>query len=329
MRLGMVGTGMIVKAQLEEMGHRTGFTVEALAGTPRSAETTRSLATRYGIPHVYDDFLALVEDPNIDTVYVGVPNSLHAAVTRQALLANKHVIVEKPLAATYAEALELSCLARERRLFLWEAINVVYLPNFLRVRQLLPQLGTIKLACCNYSQYSSRYDAFVRGETPTVFDPACAGGALMDLGVYNLHYLMGLFGAPHDVCYHANCERGIDTSGVITLTYQTEAGSMVAEGIAAKDCQAPSYCIIQGSRGYLEQRTPANLCGEITLHFNDGREEHVDENGFGDPRLRWEAEFAAFARDVATDSHERCYQMLDHSLAVMRVLDQARASASA
>ena len=58
-------------------------------------------------------------------------------------------------------------------------------------RELLPRIGRVKLVQCNFSQYSSRYDAFCAGETPVSFDPECAGGALMDLNVYNISYIVG------------------------------------------------------------------------------------------------------------------------------------------
>ena len=79
---------------------------------------------------------------------------------------------------------ELAALARRKKVFLFEAMTTQYLENYNKIRELLPRIGRVKLVQCNFSQYSSRYDAFCAGETPPVFDPACAGGALMDLGVY-------------------------------------------------------------------------------------------------------------------------------------------------
>ena len=96
MKLGMVGTGLIVGEQLQQMEHRPGYTVEAIASTPRSLPRARELAARHAIPACYDDFLEMIVDADIDTVYVGVPNALHLAVTRAALGAGKNVICEKP-----------------------------------------------------------------------------------------------------------------------------------------------------------------------------------------------------------------------------------------
>ena len=137
-----------------------------------------------------------------------------------------------------------------------------YLENYNKIRELLPRVGKVKLVQCNFSQYSSRYDAFCAGETPVSFDPARAGGALMDLNVYNISYIVGLFGEPNQVHYTANIERGIDTSGILTMEYN----SFRAVSIAAKDCGAPARYVIQGTKGYILQKSTANWCGGVTFH---------------------------------------------------------------
>ena len=85
-----------------------------------------------------------------------------------------------------------------------------------------------------------------------MFDPACAGGALMDLGVYNVSYIVGLFGEPNQVHYTANVERGIDTSGILTMDYT----GFKAVSMAAKDCAAPARCIIQARRATSSRNPP-------------------------------------------------------------------------
>lgn len=178
----------------------------------------------------------------------------------------------------------------------------------------------MKLVQCNFSQYSSRYDAFCKGETPPVFDPNCAGGALMDLGVYNVSYIVGLFGEPNQVKYTANIERSIDTSGILTMEYS----GFRAVSIAAKDCAAPARYVIQGTKGYILQKSTANFCGGVTFHPNEGKEEHYNLNG-GRPRQA--AEFEAFARALEGGDQELCTRMQDTSIAVSRVLTVARRNA--
>ncbi len=318
MKLGIIGTGKIVREFLPWLAGAPAIELAALCSTERSAPLAAQLCESYGIPLRFTDYAQLLREA--DTVYIALPNVLHAEYARAALAAGRNAIVEKPLAASASEARALAQLAREKGVFLFEAMTTQYLENYRRLRELLPRVGPVRLVHCSFSQYSSRYDAFCAGQTPPVFDPEQAGGALMDLNVYNISYIVGLFGEPQQVHYSANIERGIDTSGILTMEYS----SFKAVSIAAKDCAAPARYVIQGTKGYLLQKSTANVCGPLTLHLNGGGEEHYSLNG---KRARCAAEFEAFARAIDAGDQELCGRMLDTSLAVSRVLTAARRSA--
>ena len=294
MKLGILGTGKIVREFLPWLVEHTPFAVQAICSTERSAELAQSLCGQYGVPQHTTNFLELLQW--VDVVYIAVPNLQHVRYARVALEAGKHVIVEKPLAPSAAQTEELVELARRKKVFLFEAMTTQYLENYAKIRELLPRIGTVKLVQCNFSQYSSRYDAFCAGDVQPAFDPACAGGALMDLGVYNVSYIVGLFGEPNQVKYTANMERGIDTSGILTMDYS----GFKAVSIAAKDCAAPARYVIQGK--------------EVHYNLNGGR-----------PRQA--AEFEAFARALENGDQELCTRMQDTTIAVSRVLTVARRSA--
>ena len=97
-----------------------------------------------------------------------------------------------------------------------------------------------------------------------------------------------------------------------------------AVSLAAKDCAAPARCIIQGTKGYILQKSTPNYCGGVTFHPNEGKEEHYNLNG---DRPRQAAEFEAFYRAMTAGDQELCARMLDTSIAVSRVLTVARRSA--
>ena len=319
MKLGILGTGMIVKEFLPWLaGADSPFQVQALCSTQRSAPLAAELCARYHVPQCTTNYLELLQW--VDVVYLAVPNLQHTRYAKVALEAGKHVIVEKPMAPTAAQTEELAALSRHKRVFLFEALTTQYLENYNKIRELLPRIGTVKLVQCNFSQYSSRYDAFCAGQVAPSFDPNCAGGALMDLNVYNISYIVGLFGEPNRVNYAANIDHGIDTSGILTMDYS----GFKAVSMAAKDCAAPARCIIQGTKGYIQQKSTANCCGGITFHPNEGKEEHYNLNG-GRPREA--AEFETFARAMESGDQELCTRMQDTSIAVSRVLTVARRSA--
>ena len=316
MKLGIVGTGMIVDCIGPNLAS-WGIDVTAIAGTPRSHEKMLELADAWGATGRYDDYHDLVRDPNVDTVYVAVPNFLHYNVTEAALLAGKDVICEKPLASNEVEAQKLAEIAREHQRFLWEAVVTTRQPNYKLVRdELLPRIGDVKIVNVNYSQYSSRYDAFRAGEVLPAFDPAKSGGAIMDIGLYTLTYTIGLFGEPRSAKYHANVERGIDTSGLIVLGYD----GFTATNVCAKDSWGAIGATIQGTDGWIKTDTGANFCGPVTFCPNGGEPEVIDRA----LPVMWEGEFREFCRQQDEGDLEECYRQLDQSLLVSRIQNSIR-----
>lgn len=136
----MVGTGWIVRQQIARMGLR-GIEVTTLAGTPATMDQVTELADQYHVAGRYDSYETMIAEADIDTVYVGVPNFLHKAVTEAGLAGGKNVICEKPMVSNYREAKEVSDMARSRGLYLWEAVSTDYLPNFAKLKELLPRIG--------------------------------------------------------------------------------------------------------------------------------------------------------------------------------------------
>ena len=316
MKLGIIGAGMIVK-EFVTIAHETeGLELTAMSGREHNKELFKEFQEKYDIKNVYFNNDEMINS-NVDTIYVAVPNNLHYEFAKKALEAGKNVIAEKPMTTTYKEALELSEIARQKKLFIFEAITTQYLPNYKKIKELIPELGDVKIVQCNFSQYSSRYDRFKAGEEFPVFSPQYAGGALMDLNIYNIHYVVGLFGKPKNVEYHPNIERGIDTSGILVLDYD----DMKCICIGAKDCKAPIAYNIQGTKGCIHQKYPANSCNEFELIMNDGKRKMINKNNH---EHRMVNEFIEFVEMFENKDYEKCYKMLDHSLIVTEVQDIAR-----
>jgi predicted dehydrogenase len=316
MKLGIVGSGMIVKEFLPIVHYLAKVELTAICCTKRSEAVGRELGEKYDIKHIFTDYQDFLNS-GVDTVYVALPNHLHFQYTKEALEAGRHVIVEKPFTSTFEEALILSGLAREKKLFLFEAVTTLYLPNYKKVKELLPSLGNIKIVQLNYSQYSRRYDSFKEGLILPAFDPARSGGALMDINIYNIHYAAGLFGRPLKVEYFPNVERGIDTSGILILDY----GTFKCTCVGAKDCKAPAANYIQGEKGVIYQDTPASICRSFEIIMNDDTKSFVNEDSFDHRMIN---EFMEFQDMITGNDLEKCYQLLDHTLAVSEIQTTAR-----
>ncbi|WP_027340500.1 Gfo/Idh/MocA family protein [Halonatronum saccharophilum] len=316
MRIGTIGTGSIVKVFLSAVEEVDGAKGDAVYS--RREENGRGLADKFGIKKVYTDLDAMLDDEDIDFIYVASPNSLHYEQSLRALESGKHVICEKPFTSTVDEIDELIKVAKEKKLMLFEAITTIYLPNYKLIKESVKRLGRIKLIQCNYSQYSSKYNKLLAGQTPNVFNPKFSGGALQDINIYNLHFVMNIFGSPQKVSYTANKHpNGIDTSGVLVLEYS----DFICECVGAKDTTGMNFVLIQGEKGYLYVKKGANGCREFSLHIGD-KEIRINEQE--DNMNRLYHEILAFADIYNRGDFERCYELLDYSRSVMEVLVAAR-----
>lgn len=316
MKLGIIGAGMIVKEFLTITPQLNNIELAAIFGRKSAEEKMNEFKNQYKIDKIYYDYDELLNS-DVDTLYIALPNNLHFEFAKKALEANKNVIIEKPITTNYKEALILGDLAKQKNLFIFEAITNQYFPNYKKIKELLTKLGNIKIVQCNYSQYSSRYDKFKDGIVLPAFDPNFSGGALMDLNIYNIHYIVGLFGKPKNIEYYPNIERGIDTSGILILDYE----KFKCICIGAKDCKAPIANNIQGDKGCIYQDTPANICERFELLMNDGTSTLINENNYDHRMVN---EFIEFTDMIKNNNLEKCYQMLEHSLIVSEVQTIAR-----
>ena len=242
MRVGIIGTGWIAeKAAITLNGMDN---CEALAVGSRSQEKAEAFASKWGIAKAHGSYRELIEDPDVDLVYVGTPHSHHFDVTKEALLAGKPCLVEKAFMANYRQAKEIVDLARERKVFLAEAIWTRYQPVVGMVRQLMKdgRVGEPRLltATLGYSM----------GEKPRIMRPDLCGGALLDLGVYALNFVRMFF--PADiVSIDSQCVKsktGMDLTNAISLVL---ADGMLCNLQSSAQCVGDNIGVVAGTEGNL------------------------------------------------------------------------------
>ena len=186
MRLGIVGTGLIVTEALKALSVLSQIECTAICAREHSKGKAESFAVQYGIKEVFTDYDRMLEETDADTVYIGIVNTQHFPYAKKALEKGKNVILEKPFCTSFEETEILIELAKEKKHFLFEAMTSCHQPLYQKMKEYLPEIGRICYVQGNYSQYSSRYDAYLRHEVHSAFDPAYFGGALYDLGIYPL-----------------------------------------------------------------------------------------------------------------------------------------------
>ena len=314
MNLGIVGAGMIVKDFLSFTHELPEIKLEAIVA--RNIENLKNLQSMYNIKEIFTDLDECLSSPSIDTIYVAVPNNLHYLVAKKALEAGKNVICEKPFTLNYHETVELFELAESKNLILIEAITNQYLPNYLEIKENLSQIGNIRLVECNFSQLSSRYEAFKKGIIAPVFDKNQGGGVLGDLNIYNIHFVVGLFGAPKNSEYYPNIVREVDTSGILILEYD----EFKVVCIAAKDTYNNSYANIQGDKGLIKVIGTLNEVPNYIIKNNEV-EMKVNKNIH---KHRMYSEFKKFIDVINNNDFDFMKKQKEHSLAVMEIFYKSR-----
>lgn len=296
-QLATIGTSMITGQLIAAVAQVPG--IAFLGAYSRDADRAAAYAAEHGGRQSWSDLDALMQDPGVDAVYIASPNALHAEQAHAALVAGKHVLLEKPAATTSAAWADLTALARDRGLVLIEAMRSAYDPGMAAVRSILPRLGTLRRASFGYSQRSSRYDQVLRGEQVNIFDPAMGAGALMDLGVYCTSTMVQLFGRPQRVFgATVGLPTGTDGAGAAIAVYP----DLVVDLSWSKITASTRPCEIQGELGsltYHQVAAPRQM--EVTLLDGTTESITVDAPGWN---LAFEVErfvAAVGGADISTD----------------------------
>ena len=317
MNIGILGSGFIVEVFVKNSKKYKDLNLYGIWG--RHEEKIKRFN---GFKLYTTNVDELLNDPNIDVVYVALPNSLHFEYAYKALKANKHVMLEKPFCTSYKQAQTLINYAKKHNLLLYETAMTPHGKNYLKMKTFIDKLGEIKMIDINFSQYSRKYDKFKNGIILPAFDKKLAGGALFDLNVYNIHFVVGMFGLPKKVNYFPNIYRNIDTSGILVLDY----GKFKANLVAGKDCSAPAYAMVQGDKGYLRCTTTTSRCEDFEVVMNDGKVKKF--KGKDDEFAGWKTMYEEFIRLYKNKDYQTCYKYLDQTLMVQKVLEGAMNSAN-
>ncbi|HSN44687.1 MAG TPA: Gfo/Idh/MocA family oxidoreductase [Propionibacteriaceae bacterium] len=283
----------------------------------RDAQRAAEAAASLGARRPWSDFEAMLASDEVDAVYVASPNAAHVGQCRAAILAGKHVIVEKPAVLTSGEWTDLVDLAEQQGVVLMEAMRSAYDPGMALVRELIAQLGTVRRVSFEYCQRSSRYDQVLAGQRVNIFDPALGGGALNDIGVYVASALVDLFGPPDRIRgEQVLVASGADGIGAAVAHYPGFVAQLAWSKITASD--RPS--VIEGELGTLTIDSVAQP-GRLGLHlFGAAPAEHVAEKAGSN--LRYEIE--RFVDLIAGDGSPAADQQ--RTLTTLTVMEAIRAS---
>ncbi|WP_329068955.1 Gfo/Idh/MocA family protein [Amycolatopsis sp. NBC_01480] len=315
-RWGIMGTGGIAGSFAEDLRLTDSGTVAAVGS--RSRDSADRFADRLGISKRHGSYEELANDPDIDVVYVATPHPLHHANALLALEAGKPVLVEKPFTMNAAEARELVAVARERGLFLMEAMWTRFLPHVRRIRELLGDLGDLVTVIADHGQWFAEDPAF------RLFAPELGGGALLDLGIYPVSFASMVLGAPNRVVSLSDpAFTGVDAQTSILLGHASSAQAVLSCTLRAV---GPTTATIVGTDARIEIEGAFYAPASFTVIPRRGertRFEYTDE-GRG---LRHEADEVALR--LRAGEIESPLMPLDETVSIMETMDEVLAQAAA
>jgi dihydrodiol dehydrogenase / D-xylose 1-dehydrogenase (NADP) len=312
---GFVGAGNMAQAMANDLLLIEGSKIAGV--TSKTEKSARKFARAFDIPKVFGEVDELVNDPEIDIVYVSTPHTLHYSCAKKAIEAGKAVLLEKPFTLNAKQAKDLSHLAKENKTFLMEAMWIRYLPVIVKLRTLLEEdvIGEIQFLT---SAFHIHLD----------FDPknrwynlALGGGSLLDLGIYPISFASMIFKSqPGEIASLAKLGvSGVDEHFGAVFQYPRGAMAMVS---AALDGEHDQDTMIFGRKGNIRiHYHPRWKLSRMTVTEYDGGEEDINLPYLG-------AGYSHQAQEVIEclekGQLESNHMPLQETVAIMETLDHLR-----
>lgn len=312
-RWGILGAGNIAGSFADAVNAHTRAQLVAVGS--RNHDRAERFATAHGIPTTHIGYRDLVEDPHIDAVYIATPHSEHRENALLAIAAGKHVLVEKAFTRNAGEAEEIFAAARAAGVLVMEAMWTRFLPHVAALHQVIDagEIGEIISLEADHGQ------AFAFDPSSRLFDPALAGGALLDLGVYPVSFAHDFLGVPDSVqAVGQLTTTGVDGQISIVLSYGERTQATLSTTLWAR---TPTTAAISGTEGHVVVAGGFYTPTSFRVERHDGRTWTFDQ-----PQQRGlQYEAAEVARLVADGAVESPLLTWDDTLAVMRTMDAVRA----
>ena len=317
LRWGVIGAGWIAGFFVEAVRKHTAQNVVAVATrTPARAER---FAQDHGIEHAVVSPRQLVERADVDVVYIAAPQSDHLELGLPAIAAGKHVLIEKPLAVTAADAQLLVDAARAAGVFLMEAMWSRYQPQALLIRKLIEDgiLGEVRSVTADHGQ------AIADDPQHRLLTPGTGGGALLDLGIYPVQLDSMVLGPPDRlVAVGALTASGVDATSTLVLTHGDEQSTLMTSLLT----RTPTVAAISGTDARVEITGPFHIPTGFAVRSPDLFEEPLlweDQTGVTlMDGLAWEA--TALARYVGEGRRESPLHTHAETVSILATIDEAR-----
>lgn len=314
-----MATGTIAKTFADTVTH---MNIEGEAETltavgSRRMDSALAFAAKHGISRVHASYEALAEDPAVDAVYIATPNSMHYENALLCLNAGKHVLCEKPFTTNADHAEKLYALAKEKGLLIMEGLWTEFLPAYQKLRELISDGAVGKVR-----HVRAEYGFVARGaRKDRKFDSSLAGGALLDVGIYNLGFLKLVFGKLPEEFTTVCSINEYGTDDLSTVQFRCEDGA-TAQIMQAIGIDAGRPAVIYGETGKI-LIPDYQHCKSFTVVTWDGNEKtfHFPFEATG-----FEYEIRSFTRAAEAGRVKTPEYPPEASLDILRTLDRIRSA---
>jgi predicted dehydrogenase len=320
-RWGILGTGGIARAFATALKDTPGAVLAAVGS--RTVDSAAAFGREFGDarypPAAYGSYQALADAADVDIIYIGTPHPMHAENAILALNGGKAVLCEKPFTMNLREAVQVIAVARERKLFLMEAMWTRFMPALAEVRRIIAagEIGVVNSVHADFS--------FVATTDPEhrVNKRELGGGALLDLGIYPLSIACALLGPVDSVQAQAILsEGGVDLSTGFTMKHAGGTMSMCSCSLRAR---APNELTVSGTLGSVRMEGMFHLSQTVTVKLAGGVTRTVATPYLGNGYVHEAIEAGRCLREGLLESPGMTH---DETLALMGLLDAIRGQIS-
>lgn len=318
-RWGILGTGKISRAFATALKDTPGAVLAGVAS--RDAGGAVAFGAEFGVTAqaCYGSYQALADASDIDIIYIGTPHPVHAANAIMALNGGKAVLCEKPFTMNRREAERVVALAREKKLFLMEAMWTRYLPALDEVKRIIAagEIGVPRQVIADFGFMTAV------GPEHRLLNPELGGGAVLDLGIYPLSIAAYLLGPVTSVQAQAEIgPTGVDVQTGFVMKHAAGGMSVCSCSLRAR---TPAELTVAGEHGYIRLNTMFHRPPSVTVTLADGTSRTVPTPYVGNGYAYEAIEAGRCLREGLLESPR---MPLDESLALMDVLDTIRGQIS-
>ena len=310
MKWGILSTGTIAKNFVQTAGQMPDVRMQAVAS--RHAESAEAFAKAFGIPTAHGSYEALADDPNVEIVYVATPHSRHYEDMKLLIEAGKHVLCEKSFTTDARQAKEIFALAQKKNVFVMEAFWTKFIPLYRQIEEVLQsgKLGEIRAVTAQYGYTTAR--------EARKFDPALAGGTLLDIGVYAIGFACMMLGYAFDDVRGDLVMNSVGTDALDAITLRK--GKAVAQLTTAIGANMPTFGAVYGTKGHIDIPDFKNPTRAVL--YPDGQEPVELAHPFEINGFEYEIREAQACAEAGRLQSERMTG--EQTIAVMRIMDEIR-----